>query len=168
MTLHGNVLTSEERQQIRERAEESTSNLYSVLYLALSASGPPPHGIIGNLPMVPVDKGRGYRPEDACFFAHARPDVLRLLDEVDRLAARVAELEAELAGTPPTLDLVRSVSGEPSRDGGETIEWPNGLEWWRASKTCRTRDGDILTTRAAVLAAVAAEKGEADAANVPE
>lgn len=84
-------------------------------------------------------------------------------DLVFRLAARVAELEAELAATPPTLEWLTQQFGEPDEIMIGDPCWEGKFYWSMAAQHCRaSMPGNIsvLTTRAAVLAAAAA-KGEA-------
>jgi chromosome segregation ATPase len=106
----------------------------------------------------------------------------KLLDEVDRLAARVAELEsfatllsreilsrgaeiaalrAELSQTPPTLEWLRQQFGEEQQvdrtRAFDTMVWYCGVEWCPALYSCfacAANYREHLPTRAAVLAAV--------------
>lgn len=76
-------------------------------------------------------------------------------------ADELVRLRAELAGTPPTLEWLKQQFGEPRRYGPELIWDAANLAWINGTAFVARESCAELTTRAAVLAAVAAAKGEA-------
>lgn len=80
---------------------------------------------------------------------------------IESQAAEIAALRAELAETPPKLEWLRSVAGEPQHTTDIWLEWDNGLLWDKHYKQCwiakKNGDDEELLTRAAVEAFLVAK-----------
>ncbi len=83
------MLTSEELEAIRGRAEAATDGGWSLIYEEGFITSDSDGDVVFALDM--------YRKEDATFIAHARTDVPALVDEVERQAVRIAELQQLMA-----------------------------------------------------------------------
>lgn len=156
------MLTDAELKQMRERCDKATPGPW-VPFVRPYQAGWSVSGIAtadtADTIISCAPNAFGGRPgveSDRDFIAHARADIPRLLDEIDRLAGRVAELEAELAETPPTLEWLRQQFGEPEKERLSWI-WKNGLQFEGGCFIGETPTE--LTTRAAVLAAVKQQEG---------
>jgi hypothetical protein len=80
MTTKPNGITSEELAAIRERAEKATPGPWIIDRV---------NGVIWSADGRRVFEIGGYEePDDHEFFAHARDDIPRLLDEIERLQRR--------------------------------------------------------------------------------
>lgn len=182
------MLTDAELQQIRERCDKATpgpwfpvftddANSMNAVYVGtvdrgqmhdnargFSFDSPRQQEIIAVTlyQLMPrIDHDSELWDENADFIANARADMPRLLDEITRLAGRVAELEAEsseahrllgemttlaeslraeLAETPPTLEWLRQQFREPSVNGQkvDVFHWTrgSGIARFEITHTC--------------------------------